>query len=292
MAQLLARHADTRIDDTERKLYIISNNLFLLNFQRYASAFGKLRRIVNQICENLRKAQRVAHQNFRDFRIHVNNQFDGAACNTHFGKGSHFANNILQNKLRNFKVLLIRFDFREVQNIIYNSKKRCSRMANAFDKTLLAFVELRFLNQMRHTDNGIHRRADFMAHVRKELALGLCCTFCDFSSLNDFRNINHRKHVTHNRVMNFKRTGFAAEPRIRMRVERLEHKSSLPGASLIKRLFQSLHNILVHSTLRQVSKRQAIHIFPIHDEIVCKLLRHVLDSLIFVKNHKNRDSHR
>ena len=146
IAQLLACHTDTRIADTERKLYVISNNLFLLNFQRYASAFGKLRRIVNQVCKNLRKAQRVAHQNFRNFWIHVNNQFDRTACNTYFGKGRHFANNILQNKLRNFKILLFRFDFWEVQNVVYNSKKRCSRMANAFNKTLLAFVELRFLN--------------------------------------------------------------------------------------------------------------------------------------------------
>ena len=55
-AQLIVRHADTRIDDAKRKFYVVSNNLFILYSKRNASTFGKLRRVVDEVRKDLRKA--------------------------------------------------------------------------------------------------------------------------------------------------------------------------------------------------------------------------------------------
>ncbi|MNN81034.1 hypothetical protein D3C81_1978160 [compost metagenome] len=41
----------------------------------------------------------------------------------------------------------------------------------------LAGIQLGQQRQVTHADDGVHGRADFMAHVGEELALGLGCLF-------------------------------------------------------------------------------------------------------------------
>ena len=160
-------------------------------------------------------------------------------------------------------------------------------MANTLYKSKLAFIQFRFLNQVSHTDNGIHWRTDFMAHVRQKFALCLSGVFSNFTGGNNFRNINHRKHVTDNRILHLERTGFAAEPCVRMRIERLEHECIFPDSLIIKCLFKRFDNIFGHATLRQVIQRLSNDFFPVRHKIAGKLPRHVHDFTVLVKNHKD-----
>jgi hypothetical protein len=71
-------------------------------------------------------------------------------------------------------------------------------LANA---TLL-LVERRAQQQFRHAEDAIHRRADFVAHVRHELALGLAGRFGKVSRRLEFdlvlvvaRHVGHRPYT-------------------------------------------------------------------------------------------------
>ena len=138
--KLLGSHADTRILDTEIQFDRIVHLLQELDTQGNVALFGKLGRIVNQVRENLRKTERVTHQDFRDIRIHIHNQLDRTPCNTDFRKRRHFTDDILQNELRNFKILLFSLNLREVKNIIDDAKQGLCRMTNTIHKSALVVI--------------------------------------------------------------------------------------------------------------------------------------------------------
>ena len=252
-----------------------------------ASAFGKLSRVVDEIRKDLRKAQRVAHQHFRNFGIHIDNQLNRPFGNSDFGKRRHLVDDMLQDKLRDFQFLLLGFDFREIQDAVDNPEQRRRRMADTFDKALLAFIQLRFLNQVRHADNRVHRRADFVTHVGQEFALGLRRLFCNFTGRDNFRNINHRKHVTDNGILDLERTCLATEPRFRMRIQRLQHERVFPDALFVKCFSQGFHNALGHPATRQFIKRLTNHVLPICNQVIGQLFRHVHDFAVLVKNDED-----
>ena len=161
-------------------------------------------------------------------------------------------------------------------------------MANAFNKTVLAVVELRFLKQVRHTDNRVHRRSDFMAHVGKKFALGLGGLFCNFAGSNNFGNVDHRKHVTHNRVLNFKRASFTAEPSFCFRTQLFEHEGVFPDILLVKGFSQRIDDIFGHAALGQFIQRFSKNIIPLCHEVIRQLLGHVFNFALSVKYNENR----
>ena len=69
------------------------------------------------------------------------------------------------------------FDLREIENVIEDLQERIRRRLYGREVSLLLGRELRRQRQLGHAENGIHRRADFMAHVRQELTLGLVRRF-------------------------------------------------------------------------------------------------------------------
>ena len=160
-------------------------------------------------------------------------------------------------------------------------------MTDTFHKALLTFIQLRFLNQVRHADNRVHRGTDFVTHVGEEFTLRLRCLFCNFTCRDNFRNINHRKHITDNGILNLERTRLATEPRFRMRVQRLQHERVLPDALFVKCFFQGFHNAFGHPAAWQFIKRLSNNVLPISNQVVGQLLRHVHDFTVLVKNDKD-----
>ena len=68
--------------------------------------------------------------------------------------------------------------------MMLNSASPLSRMVPA--KVALLVVERRVEQQPAHADDGIHRRADFVAHGRQERALGLIGSLCSRARLLGF----------------------------------------------------------------------------------------------------------
>ena len=116
--------------------------------------------------------------------------------------------------------------------------------------------------------------------------------FCNFSSGYNFRNINHRKHVTDNCILHLERTSFSTEPYIGMRIQRLELKRIFPDTLFIKSLLQRFNYFFRHAALRHVLKRLSNHILPVNNKVIRQLLGHVLDLAVLIKDDKNRITRR
>ena len=67
---------------------------------------------------------------------------------------------------------LARLDFREVEDVVDQRQQRLARVLDRAQVVALLRGERRAERQLRHADDGVHRRPDLVAHVGEELALG------------------------------------------------------------------------------------------------------------------------
>ena len=64
-------------------------------------------------------------------------------------------------------------DLREVEDVVDDRQQRLAAVADGLGELALLVVERRVEQQAAHADDGVHRRADLVAHRRQEGALGL-----------------------------------------------------------------------------------------------------------------------
>ena len=72
-------------------------------------------------------------------------------------------------------------DLRQVQHLIDELEQMVARLADLRNEAELLVVERCFIvgfEQLAETENGIHRRSQFVAHARQELGLGPVGCFC------------------------------------------------------------------------------------------------------------------
>src|ERR1700722_13014723 len=81
------------------------------------------------------------------------------------------------------QLLFAGFYFREIQDVVEKAKQRLSRPFHGAQVILLLLVEGSFEGQLRHADDGVHGRADFMAHIGQEFALVAAVGLCQFFRL-------------------------------------------------------------------------------------------------------------
>ncbi len=79
---------------------------------------------------------------------------------------------VVERKRNLFEIQLARFDLREVEDVVEDRQQRFSRRSNGRQTLDLIGRQLGIERQLRHPDDPVHRRPDFVAHVREELALG------------------------------------------------------------------------------------------------------------------------
>ena len=284
---LFGRHADTRIRDADGKPHVRIRRLFELDAERDVALLGKLRRVVDEVRENLREAQRVAQEDFGNVGVHVDDEFNRFRGDTDLGKRRDLADDVVQHELRDFEFLLFRLDLGEVENVVDDAEQRLGRMPDTVHETALAVVEVGFGNQVDHADDGVHRSADFMAHVREELALGLRRLLGDFTGRDHLGNIGHRKHVAHHGLLRLERHGLAAEPDFAAVRER-EHEGILPGILEAERLPDRLAHGFGQAKILEPVERNPDKVAPVLVEDVRNLLGHVLDILVPVEDNQQR----
>ncbi len=67
---------------------------------------------------------------------------------------------------------LARLDLRKIENVIDDDEQRIGRRFDHFQIFALLRIQLGIERQIGHSDNAVHRCADFMAHVGQKIALG------------------------------------------------------------------------------------------------------------------------
>ena len=68
---------------------------------------------------------------------------------------------------------LARLDLREVQDVVDDDEQRFGRLPDGLQVVALDGRHLGLERQLRHAEDAVHRRANLVAHVRQELALGM-----------------------------------------------------------------------------------------------------------------------
>ncbi len=72
---------------------------------------------------------------------------------------------------------LARLDLGEVEDVVDDRQERFGRVAGRFEVLPLLARQLGVEHEIGHADDGVHRRADFVAHVGEERALGVAGGF-------------------------------------------------------------------------------------------------------------------
>ena len=81
----------------------------------------------------------------------------------------------MQVEVGPFQYEFARLDFREVEHVFHQTQHDARRATQRLQHIGLLAAERRIAQQVRHTDDGIERRAHLVAHDRYEAALCLVC---------------------------------------------------------------------------------------------------------------------
>ena len=87
-------------------------------------------------------------------------------------KGRDVFDNLAQIAINPLKREAAHFALRKVQNVVDHGEEKLRRAVNGLRELSLSWRERRVEQQIRHAHHAIHRRANFVAHVREELGLG------------------------------------------------------------------------------------------------------------------------
>ncbi len=84
---------------------------------------------------------------------------------------------IAQIEVNRVYLQLSSLDFRVIQYVVDQREQRIRGHLRQIQIFALFGIQFGIKNKFRHPHDSIHRRADFMAHVREELALRSVCCF-------------------------------------------------------------------------------------------------------------------
>ena len=80
-----------------------------------------------------------------------------------------------------FECKLSSFNFREVKNVVNDAQKIFRRGFYLLNIVCLLFGEWCFLQQIIHTNDGVHWGSNFVGHVRKKFAFRSVRSICNFA---------------------------------------------------------------------------------------------------------------
>ena len=116
-------------------------------------------------------AQRVAHQVWRHVAGHIANQFQTLGRGLVAHHIDHARQYLVQHKGVGLDAQLARLDAREIQDVVDDPHQVLTRLLDLGHIVVLAWREARLERQVRHADDGVHGRADLVAHVGQEIGL-------------------------------------------------------------------------------------------------------------------------
>src|SRR6185369_14176366 len=121
------------------------------------------------------QAGRIGLDGFRDFSLYPEREryafFPGLAAE----HVDHFAGDRERRTLDAFYIQVARLDFRQVENVVDEFEQMLAARMDGLEIFFrIPFVAaVATLEQLREAEDGVHRRADVVAHIRQEIALRL-----------------------------------------------------------------------------------------------------------------------
>ena len=133
---------------------------------------GELDGIAGEVGEDLLQPVAVSEQASGDLRVDLDQQLEVALTGLQGHQGGHVADQLVQLELAGAELQAAGFDLGEVENVVDHGQQRFAGIVQHVQVLALGAVELGAFEQLGDTQHAIHRRADFVAHVGEELALG------------------------------------------------------------------------------------------------------------------------
>jgi hypothetical protein len=143
-----------------------------LGAQADLAALGEFDGVGQEVEQDLLDAHRIAAHRFRHGRVEF------AADGQLLGLGAlgdllaGIEAELVQRKVGVLEQQLVGLDLGDVENVVDDGQQVMGRIGHLAQALVLLGVAGVALGEVGEADDGIHRRADFMAHVGQEGALG------------------------------------------------------------------------------------------------------------------------
>ena len=142
-------------------------------FSRISPLLGELDGVVDEVGQDLAEPQRVAQQVLRDVRRDVRQELQALLVRLLGGERGDGADDLVEPEVGGLDVELAGLDLREVEDVVDDGQQRRAGVVDLADVVALLGGELGLEREVRQADDGVHRRADLVAHVREEHGLHL-----------------------------------------------------------------------------------------------------------------------
>ena len=132
---------------------------------------SELERVAHQVDEHLLQPGRVADEPVDDPGIGVDVQDDALFPTREFEQFLHLPEAVPQVERNRLQGELARLDPGQVENVREQTVQPPGRLDGRTDVVRLLQVQAGGLEQLEHSENAVHGRADFVTHVRQEFGL-------------------------------------------------------------------------------------------------------------------------
>ena len=176
-ALLLVGHTDTGVAHLKTQRHLVAGGLHQPHRNADFTHLGEFDRVVGVIDENLPQPQGIADHVGRHIGRHITHQFQalGASLVAHHVRDT-FEHAIEQKRLP-LHHQLAGLDFGKIQDVVDHAQQVLPCLLDLADVVMLARAEARLERQVRHPDDGVHGRADLVAHVGQEVGFERCGFF-------------------------------------------------------------------------------------------------------------------
>jgi hypothetical protein len=171
-AQLFLAQADAGIADAAFDGHAAFHLVKLAQPDQDLALLGELHGVAAEVEQDLPEAQAVSDQQPRQGRVDVEHQFQVLAGHSLAELAGDVVEDLVEVEFPLLDGELAGFDLRVVEDVVDDAQQVLSGPLRLLQVVALHPGEFGLEREMGHADDRVHRRADLVAHVGEELALG------------------------------------------------------------------------------------------------------------------------
>ncbi len=150
------------------------------HFHHHFAALRELDGVVHQIHHHLPQAVVIAHQPGRHVAVDVAGQLQPLLVGAEGERFQRVAQALAEVEPLLLQHELFGLDLGKIEDVVDHPQQGLARIADGGQVFALLLREMALEDQFGHADHGVQRRADFVAHVGQECALGAAGRFGRF----------------------------------------------------------------------------------------------------------------
>ncbi|MNU54781.1 hypothetical protein D3C71_438400 [compost metagenome] len=164
--QAVGRDADARVVHGDMHLLALH-----ADGHAHMAHFRELDGVADQIRQHLLHPARIAQEELAHAGIDIDMQHQVARMRRDAQGRGHVVDQVRQRKVHQFQLGRAFFQLGHVEDVVQQLEQRTGRLAHRAQVAALQAVQGCAQQHFRKADDGVHRRADFMAHVGQEAGL-------------------------------------------------------------------------------------------------------------------------